>query len=91
MINIKEDIIKLDFGSENNFDDIIEELFWKDLNFEVVDGLYIHDTNKDEWYSVESKYWYADFGNVLRSKEEVSFYKVNEDIAKELSEELYDE
>lgn len=82
MIKKNGEIITIDFSQD--FDEIMEEMFWKDMNFEEIDGLYIHDTNQNLWYSVENKYWYAGSMYILNSGESVDFGLVDKDFNNEL-------
>lgn len=81
-------MITIDFSQD--FNETVEELFWQDMYFEEMDGLYIHDTSKNLWYSVENRYWYAGFNYIINSGEKVRFNLVDEDFNNELQE-TYDE
>ena len=85
-----EDMIKIDFAENDNFEELVEELFWEDLYFEEMDGLHIHDTNQGKWYAVENRYWYAGSMYILNSGESVDFGLVDKDFNNELQE-TYDE
>lgn len=86
-------IITVDFSQD--FDEVVEELFWQDMYFNDIDGLYIYDTNQSEWYAVENKYWYAGFSYIISSDEKINFHKVskehNEELENDLEIELGDE
>lgn len=87
-MKINNGVITIDFSQD--FDETVEELFWQDMNFEEMDGLYIHDTNQNLWYSVEDKYWYAGSMYIINSGKKVRFSLVDEDFNNELQE-TYDE
>lgn len=86
-----EDMIKIDFAEHNDFDKLVEELFWEDLYFEEMDGLYIHDTNQGKWYAVENRYWYAGLNLVIKSKELIRFELVDEEFNEELQRDFYED
>lgn len=83
---IKNDTITIDFASD--FDEVVEELFWNDMYFNEIDGLYIYDTNQSEWYAVDNKYWYAGYTYIVQSNEVIEFHKVSKEHNKELEKEF---
>lgn len=81
-----EEII-IDFSKFDNFDEVVDEMYWKDLYFEEYNGVNIHNANTDEYYEIERKFHYADFNGLVDDKEKIVFDRIlDDDIVQEIKE-----
>ena len=62
-------------------------MFWGDLTLHIEDTTYIYDAYNGLWYTIETKYHYADIRYLLENDYKVDFWLVDdEDTHKELDE-----
>lgn len=75
-----------------DFDELVDELFWNDMYLYEDDTFYIHDTNQNIWYSIERRFHYGDLQQLFREGKMIRFDEVkDEDIIEDLEETFYQE
>lgn len=84
-------MIEINFGNYFSFDDLVEELFWKDQYMHQELTTYIKDTNKNKWYEIERKYYYADPIYLFNNNYKVVFHEINDvELEEELNQFFYE-
>lgn len=70
-----------------DFDEMQEELYMKDMYIYQLDTYYLHNANKNEWYSIEFRYNYADIIRLFEEGKNIIFDEVkDDDLVQELAE-----
>ena len=73
-----------------SFDDMVEELFWKDM-YIIGDNLdYIVDTHQNRVFS-QLGYSYTSLVDRYKADAPITMYRVDEDFEEEMLEEFYEE
>lgn len=62
-----------------NFDELVEELFWNDLYLHEDNEIYIYDTNQNIWYSIEMRYSYSNILELFKDGKMIRFDEVKDD------------
>lgn len=72
-----------------DFEELLGELFWNDMNLYELDTICIHDEFNDIFYTIEQRFQYADILHVFELGKNIRFDEVkDEDLIMELKEEL---
>ena len=77
-------------GKYETFDDMVEELFWKDMYITGDHLEYIIDTNQNRVYS-QLGYSYTSLVDRYNAHAPITMYRVDEDFEEEMLEEFYEE
>ena len=83
------DVLDFNFSEYASLEEWIngDDMFWGVLTLHIEDTTYIYDAYNGLWYTIESRYNYADIGYLLENDYKVDFWLVDdEDIHKELDE-----
>ena len=83
------DVLDFNFSEYASIEEWVngDDMFWGDLTLHIEDTTYIYDAYNGLWYTIETKYHYADIGYLLENDYKVNFWLVDdEDIHKELDE-----